>query len=113
MNQTGIRTEPTNSVQEVMQLLFIGVNFDIKFIDFELPIISRPQFVMDMNALGIQSTTVDMLSNLRDHNSEMFLEAEVNGNTQKTFIRGILNTSLKSFASYESNVRYCYDVLCL
>ncbi|CAL5203427.1 unnamed protein product [Lathyrus oleraceus] len=72
-----------------MQLFLIGVNFDIIFIDFDLPIITRPQFVMDMLAFGIQRKIVRKLSNFGDYNSKMFLEARFNGNTQKPLTRGI------------------------
>ncbi|CAL5203428.1 unnamed protein product [Lathyrus oleraceus] len=53
-----------------MQLLLTGVNFIIIFIDFDFPIISTCQFVMDMRALGIQREIVG-----------------VNGNTHKPFTR--------------------------
>ncbi|CAK8533610.1 unnamed protein product [Lathyrus sativus] len=90
LESIGIRTEPANSAQEAMQLLLTGVNFDIIFVDFDLPIISGPQFVMDMRALGIQSRIVGMLSLFSDHNSQMFLEAGVNGNTQKPLTRELI-----------------------
>ncbi|CAI8594399.1 unnamed protein product [Vicia faba] len=89
LESIGIRTEPANSAQEAMQLLLTGANFDIIFVDFDFPIISGPQFVMDMRALGIQSKIVGMLSNFSDHNSQMFFEAGVNGNTQKPLTREI------------------------
>ncbi|KAL5080138.1 hypothetical protein RYX36_008559, partial [Vicia faba] len=44
LESIGIRTEPANSAQEAMQLLLTGVNFDIIFVDFDLPIISGPEY---------------------------------------------------------------------
>ncbi|XP_058753830.1 two-component response regulator 24-like [Vicia villosa] len=87
LESIGIQTEPANNAHEAMQLLLSGVNFDVIFVDFDLPMISGPQFVMDMRVLGIQSKIIGMLSNFNGHNSQMFFEAGVNGNTQKPLTR--------------------------
>ncbi|KAI5443181.1 two-component response regulator 24 [Lathyrus oleraceus] len=87
LESIGIQTQPANNAHQAMQLLLDGVIFDIIFVDFDLPIINGPQFVMDMRALGIQSRIVGMISDFTDHNSQMFLEAGVNGNTQKPLTR--------------------------
>lgn len=44
---------------------------------------------MDMRVLGIQSKIIGMLSDFSDHNSQMFFEAGVNGNTHKPLTREI------------------------
>lgn len=46
LESIGIQTEPANNAQEAMQLLLTGVNFDVIFVDFDLPMISGPQVLI-------------------------------------------------------------------